>query len=360
MPPVPRFTVLHYTGYDEDPGGIVAVIANLAATGRMDCVLGVNPGCVQRRPDPLPAMELPRVRPETIGLVDAVRARAVARAVQPWLRAAPHRVFHGHTRAGLLVAGWLHAWGERRVVASVHCYGRHRWFYRWAARRLGPRLFWLSPAMRAHYGLPDAGWTQCMPECVLPSAVERIPAEPGRLRLAGVGGILRWKRWDLVVAALGRLTAEERRRIRFVHVGTGDASGLAALRRQVAAAGLDDVVEFRGQVPTTAPLLAASDALVVASDREPFSVALLEALAAGVPVIGADSGGTPDIVRDGVNGILFRSGDAGALAAGLRRWLEAPPAFDPDAIRRTAHYAGDVAERWVAQYAGIAAVPLSR
>lgn len=360
MPPAPRFTVLHYTGYDEDPGGVVAVIANLAATGSTDCILGVNPGCVQRRLSPLPAMELPRVRPETISLGNVVRARAVAQAVRAWLRASPHRIFHGHTRAGLLVAGWLHAWGERRVVASVHCFGRQRWFYRWAARRLGPRLFWLSPAMRAHYGLPAAGWTQCLPECVLPATADRGPAEPGRLRLAGVGGILRWKRWDLVVEAIGRLGPGERRRVRFVHIGTGDAAYLGKLRRRVAEHGLGDTVEFRGQVAAATPLLAASDALVVASDREPFSVALLEALAAGVPVIGADCGGTPDIIREGVNGTLFRSGDAGALAARLRQWLAAPPDFDPGAIRQTAYYAADLAARWEAVYAGLAAEPSSR
>ena len=35
-----------------------------------------------------------------------------------------------------MVALWLARAGERRVVVSVHCYGRQRWFYRWAARQL--------------------------------------------------------------------------------------------------------------------------------------------------------------------------------------------------------------------------------
>ena len=132
-----RPVVLHYLGYDDDRGGIVSVIRALASTDRFACVLGVNPGFAQARAPALATLELPAIAGETISISTFLRARRVARAVRVWLAEDPARVFHGHSRAGLVVACWLARWGERRVVASVHCYGRQRWFYRWAARQLG-------------------------------------------------------------------------------------------------------------------------------------------------------------------------------------------------------------------------------
>jgi L-malate glycosyltransferase len=51
---------------------------------------------------------------------------------------------------------------------------------------------------------------------------------------------------------------------------------------------------------------------------------LLEAMAAGVPVIGSNVGGIPSLVRDGENGFLFPSGDVNALEARLRQLLSNP------------------------------------
>jgi glycosyltransferase involved in cell wall biosynthesis len=55
--------------------------------------------------------------------------------------------------------------------------------------------------------------------------------------------------------------------------------------------------------------------------QEAMSLVLFEMLSSGVPVIGSEVGGTPDIVRPGVNGELFRAGDSGELAACLDRLL---------------------------------------
>jgi glycosyltransferase involved in cell wall biosynthesis len=61
---------------------------------------------------------------------------------------------------------------------------------------------------------------------------------------------------------------------------------------------------------------------VVASREESFSYAALEALGAACPLVASDSGGVPEIVMDEHNGLLFRSGDAQALAAQLGRVVE--------------------------------------
>lgn len=314
-----RVTVLHYVGADDDRGGIVSVVRALAAADQFECVLGMNAGGRQRRVPALPAFELPALQGEHIGLVTFWRARAVARRVRAWLAAGPRRIFHGHSRAGMLVAFWLHAWGERRVAVTVHCYGRQRWFYRRMAQRLGRRLFWLSPAMKAYYGVGDSTWGQCLPGGIPPLPVIRAAAIPGRVRLGGVGALVRWKGWHLVVEALAVLPPAARARLTFTHIGGGDADYLAELQELARVRGVGAQVVFRGEESDAAGLLGEIDALVVASQNEPFSVALLEALHAGVPVLAADSGGTRDVISPGRNGWLFTSGSVADLARHLER-----------------------------------------
>lgn len=346
-------SVLHYTGYDEDHGGIISIIRALAATGRFQCVLGVNPDCRQHRTPPLPVLELPRLAGEQISPLNFWRARSVARAVQAWLRADSGRVFHGHSRAGLLVGLWLCWRGERRVVVSVHCYGRQRWFYRWASRRLGGRLYWLSPAMKDYYGPGGATWAQCIPGGVLPSSVKRADPATAQLRLGGVGALTRWKGWHTVIEAMARLPEAERARVTFKHIGTGDGACLAELKQLAATAGMSAQVVFRGAESSAAGLLSEIDALVVASRNEPFSMAILEALAAGLPVLAADTGGAKDLIRDGVNGALYRTGDATALAAQLRQWLMQPPAWNRERICGTTITVDQVVRQWSGVYAAL-------
>ena len=77
------------------------------------------------------------------------------------------------------------------------------------------------------------------------------------------------------------------------------------------------------------PILNELDCLIVPSlMRESYSLVTREALAAGVPVIVSDSGGPTEIVRAGVNGLVFATGDAHDLAASMRRLVLAPEFLD--------------------------------
>lgn len=352
--------VLHYLGADADRGGIVSVVRALATTGRFRCVLGVNRGCVQRREPPLPVFEFAPLAGETLGLKTFWRARGVAAVARAWLRGDNERVFHAHSRAGLAVALWLRLRGERRVVASVHCYGRQKWFYRWAARRLGDRLFWLSPAMLRHYGIASAdAWAQCIPGCV-PAADFRVSREVtlGRLHLGGAGMLVSWKRWHLVLDALAALPRSERGRVRFTHIGAPDDTDASrryaqALQTQTKALGLDEVVAWRGEQPDARGLLREIDCLVVASRREPLSVAMLEALQAGVPVLASRSGGNRDVILPSRNGWFFEPDDVRDLMRAMVMLAES------DARQRVKIAPADlarfeapaVAARWAEVYA---------
>lgn len=352
------FTVLHYTGYRDERGGIVAVIRALHETGRFRCVHGVSPG-FWAGGSPLEIWTGPDIAAEKIGPASFWRARTVALAVRAWLAAEPGRIFHGHSRAGLLVGLWLHWLGERRVVVSVHCYGRQRWFYRGAAHWLGTQLFWLTPEMRRYYGMTDAGWSQCVPGGV-PSdcfAVTPPAPVPGRLRLGGAGMLVRWKRWDLVLEALSLLPVEIRSQITFEHIGAAinepDSQACAAeLCRLTSTLDVTDCVIWNGPEASSHRLLSAVDLLVVPSHHEPYSMILQEALAASVPVLAAASGGPLDLVRTGENGWLFPDGDPRALAVALETQVRtrAWTGLDSATIRQTARSARDAAAEWSAIY----------
>jgi len=73
-----------------------------------------------------------------------------------------------------------------------------------------------------------------------------------------------------------------------------------------------------------ADILAATDILALPSRTDSFGIVFLDAWANGKPVIGANAGGIPGVVSDGVDGLLIPFGDVSALAAALRRLLDDP------------------------------------
>jgi glycosyltransferase involved in cell wall biosynthesis len=96
------------------------------------------------------------------------------------------------------------------------------------------------------------------------------------------------------------------------------------MRQLAAASGLAGRVHFLGQREDIPDLLAALDIFVLPSQREGVSLALLEAMAAGLPVIVSRVGGLPEVVTDGETGLLIPPQDPEALAAALARLLAEP------------------------------------
>lgn len=89
----------------------------------------------------------------------------------------------------------------------------------------------------------------------------------------------------------------------------------SVLKALAAELGVSERVRFLGQVPEGRRYFKAFDVFALTSDHEPFGMVLLEAMAAGVPVICSDCGGGREVVQG--SGQLFPLGDAGALAAAL-------------------------------------------
>ena len=105
-------------------------------------------------------------------------------------------------------------------------------------------------------------------------------------------------------------------------VGDGELRG--ELERQAARLGLEARVHFVGSRSDIPDLLAASDLFLLPSRWEGLPMALLEAMASGLPVIASSVSGTREVVESGESGLLVPPGDADALAAAIARVLAAP------------------------------------
>jgi phosphatidylinositol alpha-1,6-mannosyltransferase len=144
-----------------------------------------------------------------------------------------------------------------------------------------------------------------------------VPSD-GPLRLLCVGRLIERKGQHHLIEAVKQLS-DEGIDVKLDLVGTGDARG--ANEAQAARLGLADRVSFLGYVPREeiARHYAAAHVFVLPSYNEGMSVALLEAMAAGLPVVVTPTGGTPELVQAGANGLIFNWADVAELTAHLRR-----------------------------------------
>jgi glycosyltransferase involved in cell wall biosynthesis len=106
----------------------------------------------------------------------------------------------------------------------------------------------------------------------------------------------------------------------------GEGSECAALREQAAAlpAPARDRIIFTGRREAVAALTADLDIAVLPSLREAQGISILEAMARRVPVVASAVGGIPEVVADGVSGLLVPPADPGALAAAIARLATSP------------------------------------
>lgn len=114
----------------------------------------------------------------------------------------------------------------------------------------------------------------------------------------------------------------------------GDGPERAACERLAVDLGIGQAVRFLGQRSDIPELLGAADVLVMTSVSEAHSVSLLEAMAAGLPVVATRVGGNPETVLDGQTGFLADSGDVDGIAAAIVRLLR------DDELRRRMGHAG--------------------
>lgn len=144
-----------------------------------------------------------------------------------------------------------------------------------------------------------------------------VERKKGSCKVLYIGALVRHKGVDFLLRAF-KWVSERRRGCRLLIVGDGaEKDRLMGLRDE-----LEVETEFCGYVDDISGILRESDVLVLPSRDEGFGLVLLEAMAAGLPVVATRVGGIPEIVRHNENGLLVERGDVNALADAILKVLE--------------------------------------
>jgi glycosyltransferase involved in cell wall biosynthesis len=150
----------------------------------------------------------------------------------------------------------------------------------------------------------------------------RLVSTAPRRRVAMVANLRPEKGHDLLIDASVSVLAEFPD-ARFDIIGDGtERQRVEAYAR---ARGVAHAFTFHGHCEDVPSRLAAADVFVLPSRSEAFPNAVLEAMAAGLPVVASAVGGILEVVRHGDTGLLVRSGDAGALASQIRSLMADEP-----------------------------------
>lgn len=324
--------VLHILGATDDTGGILSVIRNLqtaTAPRGVQHVVWVNSAYHEVRRPPLTYRLSPGFIAESPNplrlLCSGLRAWRELKQIE---RDGRFDVLHAHSRGGLVCAMAVASLDRRPVLFTSHARGRRVWLYRVAAALPRLHMVFLAHDMARYYGLIER-WPK---RSIISSSCAEVffehplgqrhswPTSHRRLRLIGVGNLVRWKQWDLVLKALRLLPADAKKRVEFSLWGpslTADADSeqfARELRDFVQANSLEEQVKFCGPTNDVLACMKNGDWLVHPTTNEPLGIVIIEALALGIPAIVSRSGGPAEIVIPGKTGLLFDANSAESLA----------------------------------------------
>lgn len=321
-----------------DPGGLERVVIDLVRAGRsfgqlasVVCIERLGLLCSELEAARVPAFcveKRPGLRPGVIG-----RLKMLFNILQP-------DVVHTHQVGALLYAGpAARRSGAPVIVHTEH--GKHyasrrrtRWLGRLAGRH-ARRLFGVSRDIAdelrtcriaaqekiavAPNGIDIARFRDCTAGA---DTRREFGVSPSAPLVGAVGRLAEIKRHDLLIRAFACV----RRRIpeaRLLLVGDGpERTSLERLAAQLLPA---DCVRFAGRQAAPERFLKAMDVMALTSRSEGMPLAVLEAWAAGTPVVATRVGGIPELVADGETGLLVEFGNVDQLAGAIERLLADRP-----------------------------------
>lgn len=212
------------------------------------------------------------------------------RAPTRWLNSLTYRRNDGVIAVSDTVAGSIHPWPGRRPVVQTIRHGTV----------LGSVRSWDEEERRQRrldLGLPADGYV-----------------------IGKVGNFTAKKNHLNLLRAVAEPGSLERAHLALVGLGPLENE----LRRTAAELGLADRVVFLGSRDDVFDILPLFDLFCLSSDFEGLPIALVEAMATGLPCVATSVGGIPEIVRDGETGLLVPPGDHTALARALGRLMDDP------------------------------------
>ena len=275
---------------------------------------------------------------------DFVALEHVRRPIRPWhdllglvelvrlmRRLRPQVVHANSSKAGIL--GRIAAWLSR---VPVRIFTVHGWafsaasgsaapMYRWAERLVRPltTATVCVSASERKAGI-EAGTCDPRTTVVIRNGIDvskRPVSRPTREapRIVSVGRLQDPKDPITLVRAIGHLWERD-----FTTLMVGEGLERAAVEAEVRRLGVEKAIEFMGERDDVAEILAESDIFVLASRSEALPLTVLEAMAAGLPVVASRVGGLAEVVAEGETGLLVPPGDPAALADALGRLIDDP------------------------------------
>jgi glycosyltransferase involved in cell wall biosynthesis len=259
---------------------------------------------------------------------------AAVRALTTLLRDFRADVVHSHEFTMAIYGAAAARRAQARHVITMHgglyyaSAWRRRAALRWATRR-SAALVGVSDAtagaLRRNLGI-DPSKLHVVPNGIpLRTGVRaRLRSElalaPGELLIVSVGNLYAVKGHAVLIDALA--TMRDRTGWLVAIAGRGEEE--PRLRAQAATAGIGDRVHLLGFRDDVADILAAGDIFTMPSLSEGLPLALVEGMSFGLPVVVTRVGGVPEVVTDGVEGLIVPPSDAAALAGALGALLEDP------------------------------------
>lgn len=317
-----------------DPGGLERVVISLVREGVR---LGqrVSVACLERPGELAGEIERAGAKVYCVNKRPGIRLGTVGRLRKLFEEIRPD-VVHTHQIGALFYAGPAARRAGVPVVVHTehgkHYDGRRKtcWLGWWAAR-YAQRYFCVSadiaaavssrriaPAFKIEVvpnGIDTARYAQSSNACASREALG-IPSDASVV--GTVGRLAEVKRQDVLLRAFARLHSG----CHLVLVGDGPMR--SELERLAAELGIRGRVHFAGYQSAPERFFHVMNVFALTSRSEGMPLAVLEAWAAGLPVVASRVGGIPELVAEGINGLMFEAGDEASLAIHLNQLLSHP------------------------------------
>jgi len=217
---------------------------------------------------------------------------------------------------GIPAVYFVHGWAFRQNATATF-----RPIAIWAERLAAPLCSrFISPSRHEieigrQFRIGRMSRCVCIPHGIKADAPRANPAgwnQDGSVTACMVARFERPKRQELLILAAKQVPS-----VRLVLVGDGDRR--ASCETLVRRLGMADRVDFLGNRLDVADILAKAHMGIMSTDMESLPIALLEAMRAGLPVLGTQTGGVPEVIEHGVNGFMGPTGDSEWMAEAFSR-----------------------------------------